>query len=660
MSLTYPAALVAAVYLNLIALTLVVLRGVPSPGIARAAGVVGGCVYLFFIEHFIGLGSLRWVLPPLTAAAAFIVWRRRAAFLSRDFLIAELVFLLAVAYGLAWRWTFPEIVESFDQLTDLHLIANYLPGERLPPADFWIPGQRLDYYYTLQHYGAALLGRMVDFGPGASFNFALVLVAALVIGLAWAFLEALDLGLPAKALAIACLAIGGTGISPLFHLITAPTDADLWSARSAWYAIVHNQRFVGWFGDAVASDFWRGLAGVSMPSPLHLPIETLGQQYVLGAYHAPLAGFLMLFLALASIAALQRSDAARPGLEVLLGLTVPLTLSANAWVLPLQAILVGAWTLWDRGIPRPRDLRFLAAGAAAGVVLLLPFLVGFAGSGRPVTLTRVLAGERTPLAQFLIVHWPLLLAALLAPVVGRRRSLAMLFVTIFVPLVLGTELLNAFDGGYGGDLLRFNPALKWWSWTFTGGFFAISTCLLASERRVVRAAAVLTLLLVSLLSFDLARYWISREKPYAGQLAGDGFYARDPANAQMLSYLVNADKGVVLEKVYEERPIDTGIYGSFSVKPNVVGIPWVLGVWNRDLSGLPDLVADVASFYRGRHAAPLDFLRAWDVRYVVWSQRESQDLQAWASIDRTIAGRYLWIEFSPTADRHVGLWIRRA
>src|SRR5262249_60008002 len=117
---------------------------------------------------------------------------------------------------------------------------------------------------------------------------------------------------------------------------------------------VLNQRFIGWFQDGVASDLWRTLAGSPTPHYLHLPIETLGQQYVLGAYHAPLAGFLLLFLALAIIATLQRDPAARPYLEFLLGLSVPLTLGANAWVFPLQAILIGVWNLWEVGLPRPR------------------------------------------------------------------------------------------------------------------------------------------------------------------------------------------------------------------------------------------------------------------------------------------------------------------
>ena len=90
-------------------------------------------------------------------------------------------------YGLVWRLSYPDIVEDNDRLTDFHLIANYFSGERLPPLDYWLPHQPLNYYYTFQHYSAALLGRTFGLGPGTSFNMAAIILAALVMSLAWEF-----------------------------------------------------------------------------------------------------------------------------------------------------------------------------------------------------------------------------------------------------------------------------------------------------------------------------------------------------------------------------------------------------------------------------------------------------------------------------------------
>ena len=131
------------------------------------------------------------------------------------------MFLCALLFGAMWRLTTPDIVEDNDRLSDFHLVSNYLLGERLPPIDNWLPHQRLNYYYAFQHYSAALLGRLFGLGPGVAFNLAAVILGALVLALAWEFLTILRVRFGLKLLSVAALAIGGTGISPLFHLITS-------------------------------------------------------------------------------------------------------------------------------------------------------------------------------------------------------------------------------------------------------------------------------------------------------------------------------------------------------------------------------------------------------------------------------------------------------
>jgi hypothetical protein len=115
----------------------------------------------------------------------------------------------------------------------------------------------------------------------------------------------------------------------------------------------------------------------------------------------------------------------------------------------------------------------------------------------------------------------------------------------------------------------------------------------------------------------------------------------------------------VLENIYDEFPRDTGIYGSFAQKPNLVGLPYVLEVWKKDLPELPPLVAKIESFYAGTLLDAARFLTDHDVRYVVWSIRESKNVEAWQSIMQAIDADYRWMEFSATPEAHIGLWIRR-
>jgi hypothetical protein len=319
--------------------------------------------------------------------------------------------------------------------------------------------------------------------------------------------------------------------------------------------------------------------------------------------------------------------------------------------------LIGAWAIWDHRASGQWGCRFLVVGAAAGVILLLPFLAGLAPVSNHMRLQFVTMNERAPLAQFLILFWPLIVLAVAVPIAGLTKSLAGFLAALFLGLLVFTELFNFFDGGYSGEFSRFNATLKWWGWIFTGGVFAISAFLLASDRRAMRVVAVITLVLISVFAIDTGRVFAFRG--FGGKIDGSRFYAQDVSSARMLDYLAAAPRGTVLEKVYEERPVDTGIYGSFAVKPSLVGVPWILNVWKRDLTELPGLIAEIKSFYAGAHEQAARFLAGHNVRYVVWSPRESRDVDTWKKISDQIGSDFRWLEFSRSPDAHVGVWVRR-
>ena len=218
----YVLGIAAAVLVNITALTLLVLRYIPFPAIARATGILAICLALFSLEHFVGLGSLYPLFLPLTALSLFVIWRERARFLDEKFRTSEIVFLVRAAL---WRCLAIVVSGGRRGQRPPHRFSLRLELSRrheAAPVDYWLPYQRLDYYYTFQHYSAALLGRVFGLGPGASFTFAPIILPALVLGLAWEFLTLLRVRLGGKLLSVVALAIGGTGISPLLHLIKSP------------------------------------------------------------------------------------------------------------------------------------------------------------------------------------------------------------------------------------------------------------------------------------------------------------------------------------------------------------------------------------------------------------------------------------------------------
>jgi hypothetical protein len=71
----------------------------------------------------------------------------------------------------------------------------------------------------------------------------------------------------------------------------------------------------------------------------------------------------------------------------------------------------------------------------------------------------------------------------------------------------------------------------------------------------------------------------------------------------------------------------------------------LLGIWKRNLTELPALVAEVKSFYAGTLLDAERFLADHDVRYVVWSVREGKNIDAWKSIMQAVDADYRWMEF---------------
>lgn len=95
MNLIYLGFTLAILMLNVAGLTLLASRFLPLLVLARAAGILMFCMSMFFIEHFVGLGSLTWVWPITTLVSAFVIWRNRTQLVENGFCRSEQVFVLA-------------------------------------------------------------------------------------------------------------------------------------------------------------------------------------------------------------------------------------------------------------------------------------------------------------------------------------------------------------------------------------------------------------------------------------------------------------------------------------------------------------------------------------------------------------------------------------
>ncbi len=686
MSLIYYTSTVLLLLLNIVGLTLWMRRWLPTFALARAAGLLLLCLIFFFIEHFHGFGKLTWLWPFTSAAAAVTIYAERNNLASSDFWRAERVFLIAFAYGFAWKWAFPYIYPSSERVTDLYFIGNYLSGQTLPPLDNWYPPHRFDFYYGFQHYGAALMGRILGLGPGLTYNLAFALLMALPATLAWDFTASL-LKQPWKRwLIVLTFVVGGTGATPFVHLSfdlpkVTPADQRSNAASDAMWA---SQRFIGLFDQRLNTDFGKELFPIQKKpgwEPRELPLEGFGYQFYVGDYHPPLGGFFLLMVAIACIGRLEKSGSTQSTastdpepqlanisvhsesryrfvLQALLASTVPIMIATNTWAFPLQGALVLGWIVWGYLNKKPPEWKAIFAGGGAGFLLLYPFLTGFAGNALPTPIKLVQAENHTPIVQFFAMHWPLLLFGLLSLFSSGTRKLALSFSAVFLGLLLISECIYV-DDPSGDQYERTNTVMKWWGWIWSGGLVTLTTMLLASNTRWIKGVVVLALLVINWYALDVFNYWFYTDKSSSGKLAATSVYTGDLVVRDMFDYLGKAPSGIVLENNYGGAYTDSGIYAAFAAKPTLLGWPMHLQTWHGSIGHAWALNEKIIQFYKGELPNAKDWLLANHVNYIVWNAKDSDQANAWELIKSNIDQSYAWHEFSSDAGRHIGLWVWR-
>ncbi len=310
-------------------------------------------------------------------------WRRE--FAPRRLVGCSAVFAAVFLYAMLWRFAYPDIDGSSEKIADFSYICSYYTGDTIPVPDAWFYPYLSTQYYSFQHYGAALMGRVLSIPPGEAYNIAFCLLIALSGA---AFSGAVVLAarkLWVRLLVVACFVVGGMGTTLLVHL----TDRNVhpWTSMRYIGSAPMDKPPLGTWIKAYQSRFER----------MELPGEPFSYSIYLGDYHAPLSGYYL--MGLGAMAVLLWSRSGKDRYAVIAGCTLTWTLLSNTWILPLQAIGICAWLLvnyrdWRRLVPA------VASGAAAvwllGWVYLSAFTSSAAGYGAALRLVPWNAASTVP------------------------------------------------------------------------------------------------------------------------------------------------------------------------------------------------------------------------------------------------------------------------
>ncbi|MGA2016792.1 MAG: DUF2298 domain-containing protein [Opitutaceae bacterium] len=653
MSLIFLCLVIPVLWINLLGAGLCAGRIVGDYALARVTGVIGICLACFCLEHSVGWGPRLPILPVTTVVSIWMIWRNRDL-LRRNWKL-EALFGAGFFYCFAWRYTFPDIDYTEDKMPNFALIEAYMRGTRLPPPDLWLAPFYSNTYYSFQHYGAALLGRLLGVGPGVSYHLAfctLVGFLTLLSGSCFARLCPWPLG---RWVGVLSLVIGGSGAAVAAHaLVKDPHPIDI-------------VRFVG---GAIARDELtplghRASSLMSKPGlePRDLPMEPLSYFLTKGDFHPPLAGFVLLALAAALIAAQETgaTGRARTVNHALIAATIPIALISNAWILPLQCLLAGGWFVY-RAIRREWGCLLPGlAGAAVAAGLEYPYLVQFTQQaiGSSVAFRLVLPNDHTPWLGWLLMFWPAAGIMALATLNRERRPLSLFLIVVWGLALAGTELFFIHDL-YEDAWARFNSALKWWPWAYAGIILTLGATNLGSGSRLCRYGTLLLLLPNLSFAYDLGRQFAEGSKESLGTLSGSAWIDRDVVIRDLIVELASRPDGVTLESGLDLANTEAPAVSLFANKQSLLGWPWLEEAYRGSYLEIPERFDQIKKFYSAKAPDPLGWLLHNNVKYILWLPKDNSDKNArFQPINDRIRSRYYWHgTYGNDKDFAVGFWER--
>jgi uncharacterized membrane protein len=633
-------------------------------GLGRSLGFLG-LVSTLLSAGMIAFSVSAWEPEWLGVRGTALIRAWRDEFVPRKLIGCFSVCAVVFLYAMSWRFIYPNIDGSSEKIADFSYICSYYTGATLPVPDVWFYPYLSTQYYSFQHYGAALMGRILLLPPGSAYNLGYCLLIALG-GTAFAGAVAVVARKPStRAMVIACFVIGGTGITLLDHL----TDKNVnpWTTMRFIGSAQMDKPPVGTWLKAYQQKF-QIVEGDGKSFAMELPGEIYSYVVFLGDFHAPLSGYYL--LGLCGMGMLLWNPTRQARYPAIAGATLTWTLLANTWVLPLQGLAVFVWLAiqwrdWRRLIPA------VALGAAVVWLAAWVYLAAFtqAAAGYNTAVRLVPWNEHTPPLLFLLFFLPTICFIILGFVSGTHRG--RLLALVWLGMLLFSEFFFV-DDEYTGHFDRFNTTLKWWPWVMAGTLMTLAPIVIEQARwRWVRIVGIVFCLYPCFYVYDLWDPMWNGPKDAMGKIDGTFYLTRDDGTHRyesefefprlMLDRLKVEKPGVCIE-----RPDEQGGFVNSAVVPLFAGQKMWLGWWGHELLWRENR-EDVRRrhtllmlFYSGGKPDAGPWLLSQGIDYVLWF-RPGDTPDLWAKINKAVSPEYVWVDILTYQDedgRRVGFWRR--
>ena len=548
-------------------------------------------IVLNFVEHFVALPNLGWLLPILMAGLVYNFFTMPVG-LAADLKLPGSIFLIAYGFVLGVKSLHPTISNISEGVADMTRILDFTFGDTLPPTDSWLPPYSHAWYYTFQHYGASVLKRLFVLDIGTAYNFSFALFCAWVAlagcgaayyagqGRAWVAWVTLFL-----------IEAAFTGSSPLIALF-AKGEPNVWIACNLTMDWDKPER--------------NPLSWLLRLDPHHETLKLFppGAWTWFDEFHPTFGGhYLTLMAALATqvIFLPRRTNWA----WICLAILPVLTVITATWYLLIVSFLCagGLFLAWWAG-RRPEDGRWVFCGIAGVIALLWPTLGAFTTWPHDQGLGWNHAEWHTPLWTFVIQWWPIFLPWLLLCFAWPRLELPARWLHAAVAvLFIGVEMLNV--GPW-----RLDTVEKMWGAIYGLGLVTVVPLLLVQAGWAFRLVAGILFVaaFVSLVAWGRNTLeWVDWKRGFL-HFEGDSYLTNDDRKKRMLQILQRYHRATVLagkcDWAYTEPP---GLVG-FSENRCYVGWSFAEDICGH--AGEAEYRSGLNNdFYAGKLSAPLRFLR---------------------------------------------------
>jgi hypothetical protein len=593
---------------------------------------------LNFIEHFIALPSLGWLLPFTFGGCVWAIVQPGNRW--EGLRLPSILFVGIFSIVLLLKCLSPDIPNYTEGIGNMTRVLNYCLGGTLPPIDCWLPPYDYGGYYSFQQYGAAILKRLflLDLGTAYNLSFAFLLAWTCLVGAGVAH------SISGKAWISVCTAVillaGSPGCS-LFLLFAGKFD----------YGVATDINDV--WNDPARNPF----AWLCAHDKYHPGLKLLPPMYTLyySEFHANLGGAFMTISSLLGISEVFKPVRSNWPWVCLVVLPMVVIITSAWFFIIVLFFCSGSLVLALISGRRPENGRFTCIAAAVGLVFVWPSVYSLLGNSNPQiqALTWTSAENHTPLWMFLLQWWPVYVPWFCLFFVWPRLDLMARWLMIAFPLFyIWMECVTMGDHGLMIE--------KMWGALYGAGLVTLVP--LAFKQKGLTFRLLVALLMVSnvlcLAMWLKSIYYDPIDGHNFCRLQGDFYVQADSQTRRLVQ---------VLSRLHGQTILPGKASWAYNYAPSIVSFSenrcYVAYTYQESQAGHAD-EADYRSrlnnsFYDGTLASPLAFLRSNNIAAVmIWPEDAISD-SLLQQFQTQLGSDYFYVDCKADGQNNAGVFMRQ-